>query len=269
MKRLCVRLVFSLVILFSAAQLAAQNALCDKCMGGDIAYCDEVEDGETGRAGCTGGWTDLHNGMTSNPHCHFSGGWCERYEPPDPIDPPGQLEDCQSPILIGKTGGRYELSDESDPVLFDLLGYGQPGLVTWTARGSGLAFLALDRNLNGRIDNGYELFGNYAPHPEDRSKTNGFAWLTNYDAEPQNGMIDEFDPIWPYLLLWEDVNHDGISQPGELSRLADSDITALGLDYKTTGRRDPAGSLLRYKAQLWRGGHTAPYYDVYFKMIAD
>lgn len=267
MKRLCFWFVFSLAVLVSATHLAAQNALCDKCVG-DTAYCDEVEDGETGKAGCTGGWTDTHNGV-SRPHCHYSGGLCERYEPPPPIDPPDDIEDCQSPILIVKTGGRYELSDESDPVLFDLLGYGQPSRVTWTARGSGLAFLALDRNLNGTIDNGYELFGNYAPRPEDRSKTNGFAWLANYDSEPQNGMIDEFDPIWSYLLLWEDANHDGISQRDELSRLADSDITALGLDYKATARRDPAGNFLRYKARLWRGGHTAPYYDVYFKIVAE
>ena len=276
MKRIPFTLLASLVVLFSAPPLMAQTARCDKCeqqyvmsapgtgQPGWAGVCVEVDWQQQGQAGCTGGWTDTHNGV-SQPHCHFSGGACEPYYPPLQ----GDLQDCQSPIVIARSGGRYALSDISDPVVFDLLGYGQPMKFTWPARGSGLAFLALDRNLNGTIDSGYELFGNYAPLPADRSKTNGFAWLANYDAEPRNQMIDEFDPVWPYLLLWEDGNHDGVSQPDELSRLADSDITALGLDYVTTARRDPAGNVLRYKANLWRGGHAAPYYDVYLRTVVD
>jgi hypothetical protein len=155
------------------------------------------------------------------------------------------------------------LSGADDPVSFDLDASGTPERVTWTARGSAIAFLALDRNGNGVIDNGSERFGNHTPLPSGGIAANGFAALAAFD-DNHDGVIDASDAIWPHLLLWVDANHDGISQPDELTRLTDSGITRLALTDHWTGRRDAVGNTLRYEALFYRGSVAHPYYDVYF-----
>jgi len=77
----------------------------------------------------------------------------------------GVCPGCTSPIVIDTTGEGFHLTSAEDGVLFDFYGNGRPIQVAWTAAGSGNAFLALDRNHNGKIDNGGELFGNLTAQP--------------------------------------------------------------------------------------------------------
>ncbi|HEX7150024.1 MAG TPA: hypothetical protein VF618_00955 [Thermoanaerobaculia bacterium] len=130
-----------------------------------------------------------------------------------------------------------------------------------------MAFLALDLNGNGWIDDGSELFGNYTRICGDTA-ANGFVALAQYDWNGDR-RIDERDPIWSALSLWADVNHDGVSQREETGALAATDITALYLDYVTSGRSDPAGNTYRFQARLQRGPAAHPYYDIFFLRIAN
>lgn len=189
-------------------------------------------------------------------------GICDRNEPIGTCGPEYPPDQCASPIVIVLDGsGNPQLSDESTPVRFDINADGVPDRITWTMPGT--AFLALDRNGNGVIDDGRELFGNHS----SPSAWNGFIYLSGWDHPPANGTVDESDPVWPDLLLWNDLNHDAISQPSELTRLAHSGITALGYDYDVRRKEDQAGNQLKFRADFWWGTKKDKFWDVYFQFV--
>lgn len=177
-------------------------------------------------------------------------------------------ETCQlSPIILNLGSGGYRLSGPDDPVTFDLDADGRADRVTWTERGAqGMAFLALDRNGDGLIENGAELFGDSTPLPAGGKATNGFEALRPYDTNGDR-LIDARDAIWSRLLLWVDANHNGISEPSEITALAASDVVWLGIDYLWTRRQDDSGNTFRYAGVLRLRSGVRPYYDIFFTRV--
>jgi len=78
------------------------------------------------------------------------------------------------------------MTDAAGGVVFNILDDGVPLQISWTAGRSSNAFLAFDRNGNGVIDSGAELFGDSTPQPPLTQKRNGFVALAEYD-KPANG----------------------------------------------------------------------------------
>lgn len=192
--------------------------------------------------------------------------------PPPPGDQNGGNTDWSgtgSPIVLNLADGGYQLSGLDDPVSFDITGDGTRDRIGWTARGSSLAFLALDRNGNQFIDGGRELFGDATPLADGTRAANGFEALRQYDSNG-DGRIDAADPIWASLLLWTDRDHDGASTSSELMPVAQSDLRAIEVVPHRSGRIDSKGNVFRFQStaivQRTHGDVGRPCYDIFFVM---
>lgn len=193
-----------------------------------------------------------------------------------PVNLPAPYCECVvTPILIDIEGNGFALTDANNGVPFDFNGDGLiTGKLAWTAAESDDAWLVLDRNRDNRIDSGQELFGNAAPQPEPPSgeERQGFLALAEYDKPEKggdgDGKITRRDSVFKKLRLWQDKNHNGISEAEELSRLPALDIVAVFLDYKKSRRTDGYGNEFKYRAKVrdTKGAKTGRWaWDVFLK----
>lgn len=161
---------------------------------------------------------------------------------------------CNSPILIDVAGDGFDLTCAEEGVIFDL---GFPQQLAWTTPDDDDGWLALDRNRDGVIDDEQELFGNGTPQPQPPAGElgNGFEALAVFDRQDrggnENGLIDRGDAAFPRLRIWQDVNHNGISEPDELVKLADANLCVLDLLYVAKERVDEHGNVFYYRARVW------------------
>lgn len=163
---------------------------------------------------------------------------------------------CPSPALIDTRGDGFDLTDGAGGVQFDINMDGLKDSLSWTSAGSDDAWLAPDRNGDGQINDGGELFGNYTPRPGPPAgrQKNGFLALAEFDRPGGGGngdrLIDGRDSVFSSLRLWQDADHDGLSQPEELHAPESLRVASFSLDYQEVRRRDRHGNEFRYQAPV-------------------
>jgi len=161
-----------------------------------------------------------------------------------------------SPIVIDVAGNGFDLTGASGGVTFNLNRIGGKEQLAWSHSGSDDAWLVLDRNRNGMIDDGAELFGDVTeqPQPPAGERKNGFLALAEYDKTSNGGNADreinDADSVFSALRLWQDVNHDGLSEPSELHTLTSLQVVAIELDYKLSKKTDVNGNKFSFRAKV-------------------
>ena len=150
------------------------------------------------------------------------------------------------PLVLDLDGDGLEITPLSKGVLFDANGDALKTGTAWVGSDDGL--LVWDRNGNGTIDTGVELFGDETLLANGEKATHGFAALSELDTGSLvdgitvgagDGVFDAQDAQYNTLRIWRDLNQDGVSQANELQTLAQS-----GTFTRTDGSKGQAGSFM-------------------------
>ncbi|WP_340115568.1 calcium-binding protein, partial [Pelagibius sp. 7325] len=183
--------------------------------------------------------------------------------PPLKQTPLGEIIDAQlkaagiiaadDPLALDLDGDGLEFTGlKTSDTYFDLDGDGFAEHTAWLRSDDG--FLAMDRDGNGTIDDISELFG--APG------VSGFSELSALDSNG-DGVIDALDAAFGDLLVWRDLNEDGISTADELFTLADLDIVSIDLNSTVINTETPSGNVLHAESTFTFGdGTQGGVYDV-------
>jgi Ca2+-binding RTX toxin-like protein len=140
------------------------------------------------------------------------------------------------PVALDLNGDGVQTTGAARTVAFNVDDSGYLKNTAWLNNSDG--FLFLDRNLNGQIDGGKELFSNSTVALSGRG-LNGMRWIdSNYD-----GSLSALDPVWNELKVWQDANGNGAADAGETRTLAQLGITSLNYAMGTFERNGQVSEL--------------------------
>jgi hypothetical protein len=155
---------------------------------------------------------------------------------PDPLVRAIKFVPYVDPLILDLDGDGLEITPLSQGILFDSDGDTIKTGTAWAGADDG--FVVLDRNGNGLIDSGTELFGDETILANGQKAPHGFAALSELDTGSvvngitvgaSDGEFDAKDAQYADLRIWRDLNQDGISQANELKTLLESGVQSIKL----------------------------------------
>ncbi len=190
--------------------------------------------------------------------------WAAWLSDADPAEAFPNAERQGSPIIIDLDGDGVETQSINEGIYFDHDNNGLAEQTGWVGTDDGL--LVLDRNGDGEINNGNELFGNNTSMAAGNKADNGYEALKELDNNG-DGVIDKNDASYSELKVWQDKNSDGISQSDELLTLESVGIASLRADYSNVNNTDEHGNTTRQVSTgVKADGSTVNTADIWFEM---
>ncbi|MDI1442637.1 calcium-binding protein [Polyangium sp. 6x1] len=151
-----------------------------------------------------------------------------------------------TPLVLSFDGGPVVFSADAT-ASFDLTG-GEKSIVTdWPAAAT--PWLALDRNHNGAIDDGGELFGSATVLANGARAKNGFAALAELDSNG-DGRVSAEDAAWNELQVWSDRNGNRVSEASELAPVSSFGLVSIELSNTLVPLCDARGNCEGERASL-------------------
>ncbi len=171
---------------------------------------------------------------------------------------------AEDPVVLDLDGDGVEPVDIYDSTaLFDMAGTGGRQQTGWVAADD--AILVVDLNHNGLIDDRTELL---SEHFKDETFVDGEAALASLD-ENADGVIDQSDAGYAALLLWQDLNQDGVSDDGELSSLQERGVESINLGWTPLNDAEGTTELVAEGSFDWEDGSSGVLQDVGFAYVTN
>ena len=168
-----------------------------------------------------------------------------------------------TPLMLDLNGDGVHTVSISAGVQFDLTASGQAHHVGWVSATDG--FLALDRNHDGIINDGSELFGQATKLADGTLAKDGFQALASLDTNG-DGVVNALDAGFKDLSVWVDANQDGVTQSGELHDMASLGIVQLDLSAHDTSKFDNGNWIGLDSTYTTSDGHTHGLSDVWLQI---
>ena len=159
----------------------------------------------------------------------------------------------RDPLVLDLDGDGIETVAVNGNTLFDQNTDGIKTGTGWVNADDGI--LVLDRNSNGTIDNGGELFGDQTVKTDGTIATDGFDALADMDSNGDN-VVDASDAAFADLRIWRDLNQDGVSQANELFTLEQAGVASISVEAVDHADTATAGGMTTHTGSFTRTDGT-------------
>ncbi|HDG1697678.1 TPA: hypothetical protein PFE29_004584, partial [Kluyvera ascorbata] len=171
-------------------------------------------------------------------------------------------EAASSPIILDLDRDGIETLAKQAGIFFDHDGNHFAENTGWVSADDGL--LVIDKDGNGKIDSGNELFGNNTELSNGSLAANGYEALQELDTNG-DGTLNSRDEAWQQLQVWQDRNGNARVDDGELMSLSEASIAAIDTDYKNSTWVDKQGNAHKQIGEvIYLDGSEGQSADVWF-----